>query len=213
MKKIIIIGAGAFSREVLWLIEEINNIKYEWEVLGFLDDNLENKGKTIHGKPILGPIEMINILSKDIYSIIAIANGNIREKIVRQLENRKFAILIHPNVNIHSTNSIGEGIIICSGNIITVDINIGKHVIINLSCTIGHDTVISDCVTVFPGVNISGGVYIGKNSSIGTGVAILQNLKIGENVTLGSLSNVIRDIPNNCTAVGNPAKVIKKNEK
>ena len=62
-------------------------------------------------------------------------------------------------------------------------------------------------------MNISGGVYIGKNSSIGTGVAILQNLKIGENVTLGSLSNVIRDIPNNCTAVGNPAKVIKKNEK
>ena len=45
MKKIIIIGAGAFSREVLWLIEEINNAKNEWEVLGFLDDNLENKGK------------------------------------------------------------------------------------------------------------------------------------------------------------------------
>lgn len=95
----------------------------------------------------------------------------------------------------------------------TVDVNIGKHVIVNLSCTIGHDTVINDYVTIFPGVNISGGVYIGKNSNIGTGSAILQYLKIGENVTLGSLSNVIRDIPNNCTAVGNPAKIIKKYEK
>ena len=42
-----LIGAGAFSREVLWLIEEINNTKNEWEILGFLDDNLANKGKII----------------------------------------------------------------------------------------------------------------------------------------------------------------------
>lgn len=213
MKKIIIVGAGAFSREVLWLIEEINNIKNEWEVLGFLDDNLENKGKMIHGKPVLGQIEELKFLSEDIYSIITIANGNVREKIVDQFKNRRFATLIHPNVSIHPSNSIGEGAIICSGNIVTIDVNIGKHVIINLSCTIGHDTVIDDYVTIFPGVNISGGVCIGKNSNIGTGSAILQYLKIGENVTLGSLSNVIRDIPNNCTAVGNPAKVIKKYEK
>lgn len=213
MKKIIIIGAGAFSREVLWLIEEINNIKDEWEILGFLDDNLENKGKIIYGKPVLGQIEELKFLSEDIYSIITIANGNVREKIVNQFKNRKFATLIHPNVSIHSTNFIGEGTIICSGNIVTININIGKHVIINLSCTIGHDAVVDDYVTIFPGVNISGGVYIGKKSNIGTGSAILQYLKVGENVTLGSLSNVIRDIPNNCTAVGNPAKVIKKYEK
>ena len=213
MKKIIIIGAGAFSREVHWLIEEINNTKNEWEVLGFLDDNLENKGKIIHGKPVLGQIEELKFLSEDVYSIVTIANGNVREKIVNKFKNRKYATLIHPNVSIHSSNSIGEGTIICSGNIITVDVNIGKHVIVNLSCTIGHDAVINDYVTIFPGVNISGGVHVGKNSNIGTGSAILQYLKIGKNVTLGSLSNVIRDIPSDCTAVGNPAKVIKKYEK
>lgn len=213
MKKIVIIGAGAFSREVLWLIQEINENRQEWEVLGFLDDSLENIGKVIHGKPVLGKIEDLNILSEDIYSIITIANGSIREKIVKKFENRVFATLVHPNVKIDPSNSIGEGTIICSGNIITIDINIGKHVIVNLSCTIGHDTIIDDYVTIFPGVNISGGVYIGKNSNIGTGTAILQYLKIGNNVTLGSLSNVISDIPGSCTAVGNPAKVIKKYEK
>ncbi|WP_022818994.1 acetyltransferase [Fusobacterium russii] len=212
-KKIIIIGAGAFSREVLWLIEEINSIKKEWEILGFLDDSLERKGKIIHGKPVLGKVEDLKNISEDVYSIVTIANGNVREKVVSQFKNRKFATLIHPNVNIDSSNFIGEGTIICSGNIITVDINIGKHVIVNLSCTIGHDAIISDYVTIFPGVNISGGVFIGKNSSIGTGTAILQYLKVGENTTLGSLSNVIRDIPDYCTAVGNPAKIIKKYEK
>lgn len=213
MKKIIIIGAGAFSREVLWLIEEINSSTKEWEILGFLDDSLESKGKVIHGKPVLGRIEDLKTISEDVYSVITIANGNVREKIVSQFKNRKFATLIHPNVKINPSNFIGEGTIICSGNILTVDINIGKHVIVNLSCTIGHDTIISDYVTIFPGVNISGGVYIGKNSSIGTGTAILQYLEIGKNVTLGSLSNVIRNIPDYCTAVGNPAKVIKKYEK
>ena len=213
MKKIVIIGAGAFSREVLWLIQEINEDKKEWEVLGFLDDNSENIGKIIHGKPVLGKIEDLKNLSKDVYSIITIANGDVREKIVNQYRDRKFATLIHPNIKIDSSNFIGEGTIICSGNIITVDVNIGKHVIVNLSCTIGHDTIIDDYVTIFPGVNISGGVQIGKNSSIGTGTAILQYLEVGKNVTLGSLSNVIRNIPDYCTAVGNPAKVIKKYEK
>jgi sugar O-acyltransferase, sialic acid O-acetyltransferase neuD family len=212
-KKIVIIGAGAFSREVLWLIQEINENKKEWEVLGFLDDNLENIEKKIHNKPVLGKIEDLKKISKDVYSVITIANGDIREKIINQYSDRKFATLIHPNVKIDSSNSIGEGTIICSGNIITVDISIGKHVIINLSCTIGHDAIISDYVTIFPGVNISGGVHIGKNSSIGTGTAILQYLEVGKNVTLGSLSNVIRNIPDYCTAVGNPAKVIKKYEK
>ena len=80
MKKIIIIGAGAFSREVLWLIEEINNTKNEWEILGFLDDNLANKGKIIHGKPVLGQIEELKFLPEDVYSIITIANGIVREK-------------------------------------------------------------------------------------------------------------------------------------
>ena len=39
MKKIVIYGAGGFAKEIIWLIEEINNVNKEWELLGLIEDN------------------------------------------------------------------------------------------------------------------------------------------------------------------------------
>ena len=53
-------------------------------------------------------------------------------------------------------------------------------------------------------------VNIGNTVWIGGSVTILPGVKIGDNVTIGAGSVVIRDIPSNTVAVGNPCKVIKK---
>ena len=117
MKKIVIIGASGFAREVAWLIEEINSYKLEWEILGFVDDNLKNLPEYINGYKVLGDISYINQLSDETFFIIGIGNSKIREQIAKKIGNRKFAILIHPNIKISSTNHIEEGTIICSGSI------------------------------------------------------------------------------------------------
>ncbi|MGN0238103.1 MAG: sugar O-acetyltransferase [Lepagella sp.] len=53
-------------------------------------------------------------------------------------------------------------------------------------------------------------VVIGNNCWIGGGVTILPGVTIGDNVTIGAGSVVVKDIPSDSIAVGNPAKVIKK---
>ncbi len=53
-------------------------------------------------------------------------------------------------------------------------------------------------------------VTIGDNCWIGGGVTICPGVTIGNNVTIGAGSVVVKDIPDNCVAVGNPAKPIKK---
>ena len=53
--------------------------------------------------------------------------------------------------------------------------------------------------------------YIGKDCVIGVNAIIMPGVKIGNEVVIGSGSVVTKDIPNNCIAVGNPAKVIKTN--
>ena len=213
MKKIVIIGASGFATEVAWLIEEINNYKKEWEILGFIDDNFKNLPKCINGYKVLGDISYINELSDDIFLIIGIGNGKIRENIVKKIQNRKFATLIHPDIKISLTNKIEEGTIICSGSILTVNINIKKHCIINLDCTIGHSATLEEYVTVLPSTNISGNVNIKRCTTLGTGVKIIQGITIGENVMLGAVAIIIKDVENNCTVVGNPGKVIKKGDK
>ncbi len=211
MKKLVIVGAGGFAREVAWLVEEINKNLLEWNLLGFIDDNKENIHKELNGYKVLGTTEDLKNFSDDIYIVIAIGNGVIREKIVKKLKNKKFAILIHPTVKISNTNKIGEGTIICAENILTVNINIGKHVILNLDSTVGHDSLLKDFVTISPSVNISGNTKIEKYTTVGTGTNIIQGIEIGENVVVGAGTVVIRNIENNCTAIGNPAKIIKRN--
>ena len=53
-------------------------------------------------------------------------------------------------------------------------------------------------------------VTIGDNCWIGGSTTILPGVTIGNNVTIGAGSVVVKDIPSDCVAVGNPAKVIKK---
>lgn len=209
MKDVVIIGAGGFAREVAWLIEEINKKNEQWNILGFIDDNIENIGKSLNGYKIIGNTDYLNEMNENIYAVIAIGNGKIRKKVVEKLKKRKFGILIHPNVSISDSISIGEGSIICSGNILTVNINIGKHVIINLDCTIGHDAVIGKFSTFLPGTNLSGETIVEECSTLGTGSTVIQGIKIGKNVMVGAGAVVIRDIDDDSTAVGNPARIIK----
>ena len=53
-------------------------------------------------------------------------------------------------------------------------------------------------------------VNIGNNVWIGGSVTILPGVSIGDNVTIGAGSVVVKDIPSNCIAAGNPCKVVRK---
>ena len=210
MKKIVIYGAGGFAREIIWLIEEINSDSKKWEILGLIEDNLDNFGKEINGYKILGGRDYLKSLSDDIFVVIAIGDGNIRKKIFENFPNKKYATLIHPNVKLSQTNRIGEGSIICAGCNLTVNIIIGNHSNINLNCTIAHDCQIDDFVSIFPQVAISGNVTVGSNTTIGTGSSVIQNIIIGKDVTVASMSNVTKNIPDESIGLGNPIKIIKK---
>ena len=207
MKKIVIVGAGGMGRETAWLIEQINDVRNEWEILGFIVDDIELKGKVVNGYSILGDSNYLKTLSEDIFVIVAIGNGKIRENIIKRIGKKKFATLIHPNVNIAKSSKVEEGCIICSGAVISIDTKISKHCIINFNSIIAHDVILEDFVTIHVNVNISGNVKIGRYSIIGSGTSIQQKKVIGENCIIGIGSSVIKNIKDNKTALGVPAEI------
>jgi sugar O-acyltransferase (sialic acid O-acetyltransferase NeuD family) len=209
MKDIVIIGAGDFGREVVWLIEDINAMKDEWNILGFVDDNADLLGKEFDGYKVIGNLDWL--MNQSIYVVNSIANPKVREMMMTKLasSSNKYPSLIHPNVVISKRATIGEGSIITSGNIVSTGVKVGKHVIINLACTLGHDSIYDDYASLMPGVNVSGHAHFGRCVHVGTGSAVIPKVSIGEYSTLGAGSVVTKDIPPYCTAVGVPAKPIK----
>jgi sugar O-acyltransferase (sialic acid O-acetyltransferase NeuD family) len=213
MKDVVIIGAGGFGREVTWLIEDINKVKKEWNIIGFVDDDENIHGTEINGYKVVGNIDWLK--KQELNVVNAIGEPLVKKKVIESLKGSKniYPVLIHPSVIYSNKVSFGEGSIVCAGNIITVNIEIGKHVTINLDCTIGHDAVLGNYTTVLPSVNVSGFVRTEECVNIGTGSAVIQGVTIGANTIIGAGAVVVRDLPSNCTAVGSPAKPIKYHEK
>jgi sugar O-acyltransferase (sialic acid O-acetyltransferase NeuD family) len=214
MKKIAIIGAGGFGREVKMLIDQINHIEKKYEFIGFYDDNVESE-TIINGFEVIGTINELIQIDYNLEVIISIADPRIKRKIYEKLNNYNFLhfpTLIHPNVLIGADEvNLGYGCIICASNIITINISIGNFVILNLGCTVGHDTKIGDYCSFMPSVNISGEVEIGSGVYFGTGAKIINQITIGEGTIVGAGAVVSKSLPPNCTAVGRPAKPIKYN--
>ena len=211
MKNIIIIGAGGVGREVSLIIEKINKLKATWNLIGFIDDNINSWNRIINGYQIIGGMDLLETLPLDTYVVIAIANYNVKKKIVNKINNKfKFATIIDQKVYIHDYMTIGEGTIIYEGAIITANIQVGNHVIISPKCGIGHDSIIKDYVSLLWNVNVSGNDVIEEGVMMGSGSTIIQGKKIGKGSIIGAGAVVIDDIDSFTTAVGVPAKVVKE---
>ena len=215
LKRVIIVGAGGFGREVLWLLRECNEVALEktgqplYQIAGFVDAN--NKEDQLCDVPILGSYDWF-LTNRDTYAVCAIGNPRTRQLVVQKLTDLGVAYfsVIHPSVRMSQYVEIGEGSIVCAGAILTTQIKVGKHVHININSTIGHDVVLGDFSTVAPGVNVSGQVFIGQGCDLGTNSSIIQGLKVGMGVVIGAGAVVNKDIEDNTVAVGIPAKSIKK---
>lgn len=210
MKNLVIIGAGGVGREVSLIVQQINEIEPTWNMIGFIDDNVDNWGKVINGYSIIGGVDSLDFLTQDHYVVIAIANYEAKKRIVNRLKGRfKFATIIHPKVWIHDFMTLGEGSIVYEGVILTANIEIGKHVIISPKCGIGHDSIVKDYVSLLWNVNISGNDLIEEGVMMGSGSTVIQGKTIGQGSTIGAGAVVINDISKYSTAVGVPAKVVK----
>ena len=212
MKKIVIVGAGGFGREVEWLIKRINQVNPTYEMIGFVDDGKELGEKIGHSKVIYTTDELSKI-DEELCVTIAIGNAKVRKMIANKLSanpNLKFPNLIDPSVIFDEEEvTLGEGNIICGGTIMTVNINIGNYNIINLDCTIGHDDTMKDYITIYPSVNVSGNVVLNNCVEVGTGTQIIQGLSVAENTIIGASAAVVKNIEESGTYVGVPVKKIK----
>lgn len=202
---LIIIGASGHGKVIADIAIKMN----QWKSIAFLDDNEEVK--SCLGFEVIGKTNDLLKYKDKADVIIAIGNNEIRENIQEQIveQGLSIATLIHPSAIIGTDVKIGTGVVVMAGVVINSSTSISKGCIINTSSSVDHDNEIGDYVHISPGANLAGNVRVGKGTWIGIGVSVNNNISISSGVMVGAGTVVTKDLPENCTAVGVPARVVR----
>jgi sugar O-acyltransferase (sialic acid O-acetyltransferase NeuD family) len=207
--KIIIVGAreDGHGKVVLEILKAMET----YEILGFLDDDIEKRNKIICGLRVLGTSDDLPSLKQKFSiqgGIAALADNKQRRTLDNKIKSYGLTLInaIHPTVFIDPGVQVGQGVVFCQGVIIISGTEIGDCVNIHTATSIDHDNKIESGVNIGPGVHTAGRVHIGANAFIGTGCSFIPDITIGEGAVIGAGSVVIRDIKPFQKVAGVPAR-------
>ena len=213
-KLIGVYGASGFGKEVMPLVRaQFTELNKEHFV--FIDDGQANTD--LNGYKVLSYTDFINGSKADKCVTNAIANSQVREKLVARLDQDSIQ-----HLEIQASNTVildevemGEGSLLCPFTCITSNIKIGKFFHANIYSYVAHDCIIGDYVTFAPGVKCNGNIHIEDHAYIGTGAVIKQGtpdkpLVIGRGAVIGMGAVVTKSVPAGVTVIGNPARILEK---
>ena len=207
----LIVGAKGFAKEVLQILHqnnELENLAFYDDVNNDIGDYLYDKFKILKSKK-----EAQNYFNTiDNRFTIGIGNPQLRRKLYENFIalGGIFTSTISLKTEIGCYGgSIKDGSNVLSGALISNDVIIGIGVLIYYNCLLTHDVIVGDFVEISPNVTLLGKCVIGNNCQLGAGSIVLPNITVGNNVVIGAGAVVTKDLPDNCVAVGVPAKIIK----
>lgn len=201
-----IYGSGGFGREV----KEIAEICNLWDELVFIDDTVE-----------AGIFQGLKRMPFDFFGnsygvreaevVIALGEPEYKRELYEKVKKKgySFANVIDPRSNVSISAKMGKGIVIYAGAFVSSNVIIEDNVCIGLKTIIGHDCVVHQHCQIAPGVILGGRCIIECGTYIGMGVPVKEDITVGADAIVGMGSVVLRDIPENVIALGNPARAMK----
>ena len=210
MKKILIVGAGGFGREVYNYVEDCIKAGANWLIKGFLDDNLNALDSYDYPNKKIYLLESY-IPEDDDICICALGNPKTKKIVVEKLlaKGAKFETLVHPSAHVGRNVKIGAGCVVCPNCVLTCDSSLGDFVMLNVGTSVGHDAKIGQWCTISSHCDITGFVNIAEGAFLASSVVVIPSSSVGEWATVGVNSSVITKVRDNTTVYGNPAIKLK----
>lgn len=150
----------------------------------------------------------LNLLNTDDF-FISVGDNNIRKNIFDYLASKQRLPInaIHPSAIISEDSHLfSNGVMVSAGVIINPLSKIANGVICNTGSIIEHECEIGQFSHIGPGAILCGNTHIGEKTFVGAGTVVRQGITIGNNVIIGAGSVVVKNIADNSTVMGCPAK-------
>ena len=215
-RKIVIYGASGLGREILDMLPDVDGIAPCTDFIGFIDDGIK-KQTMVDGYSVLGGFDYIQNSNESLDVIFGIADTRLKSSIYNKIKSlnagHTFPQIVHKSSYISGCAALAEGVVVGRFCFVSTGAQLGKCVFLNTKCDIGHDSSIDDFSSIMPNVNISGNVAIGKRTLVGVQSAILQGITVGTDVTIGIGSIDLNNVPDSCTIMGYPARIVRKHER
>ena len=209
MKRLFIIGAGPFGRELFGWFKQDSYYTNRFSFAGFLDNRKSLLNDHGDDYEIVG--DPFNFsFSKDDFCIIGLADPFYKSELIKKINgNSSIISFISSRAIISHTAKIGVGSVIAPWVSISNDTNIGKYVTVLIGAKIGHDCDLQHFSSLMADVKLAARVNINKKVYIGLGATIINDVSIGKSSIIGAGSVVLRSQKDQVTVFGNPAKKIK----
>lgn len=208
MKKLLIVGAGGFGRELYAWASQHPDCGRLWTLDGFLDDNLDalaSFGRFASVLPLAG-----HAPTADNVYLAGLGKPLLKEKFIAPLvaAGAEFLTFVHPRALVGTRVKLGQGVVICPGAILSADIAVGDFAMVNLNCTLGHDVRIGPWTSLSAQCDITGAASVGKACFLGSRATIIPGKSVGDRTVIAAGAVVMTHLPADVLAAGNPARVI-----
>ena len=211
MDKCIIIGAGTYGMVYSTFLSQ------EYEIIGFIDDDEKLIGTNVTGIPVLGNVNyLLNEIGPTVAVFAPLGNNSQRVSLLEKLIERGFNTpsFIHPQSQIPNSVLLGKAVYILNATNIMPFTSIGDFTMISMGVNIAHHVIIDKGCFFSQGSIIGASIKIEELAYFGIASVVMTGLKkIGKRAVIGAGTVVIKDVLDDQTVVGNPARVLIKSKK
>lgn len=211
--KIVIIGGKGTAVVVAeQILDAISRFNYNAEILGFAFDDPEMTQVMefpilCHSKEVKEKFESyedVKFLYLLYRSDLIKARSELRDSF--GIPREKYLNFIHPTAYVAKSVKIGYGNILLANCVVNSNAQLGDFNTFNAACLIGHDTIIGCSNFCAAHTCIGSGLQIGDMNFFGINSCIKNKLVIGNYNLIGQCANVVKNVDNGLTLIGNPAK-------
>jgi sugar O-acyltransferase (sialic acid O-acetyltransferase NeuD family) len=208
----LILGGGGHARMLIDCIEMAGIA----ELMGILEVNPARWGESMYGVKIKGGDDLLGEMVEQGVTHFVVGVGGTRDNRPRQrlfelgMEGGLTPLTVkYPGAFVSPRATVGEGCHLMPMSVVNAGAVLGMNVIVNSGAIVEHDCVIGDHVHIATGAKLSSTVTVGSGTHVGAGATIRQCIAIGSDSVVGAGAVVVKDVPDDVTVVGVPARVLK----